>query len=385
MSSYVRHFTNIYAPRAAYVLSNCCPSGTFIKKELYFSAILAAQYSCNPKYISEYMQERHPDFEIIWAFKSPQNFSYLHDKGIKTVKYLHPYFLHVCLTSKFIVTNSEIPAWFPIMKRQVYINTWHGGGAYKRVGAAYQKETPGKQIRAEIAREVPCTYVSSSNAFTELTIHQSFHHDGTILSCGRPRNDMLFNNDHPELHDKIRAYYHLPSEAKILLYAPTYRESKAASDYLFDCKAIQSALSEKFGGNWFILFRTHYFVMNQLNNAANYIDASNYPDMQELLYAADVLITDYSSSMWDFSLTRRPCFLYATDLNYYDLDRGFYSDIHTWPYPLAESNSALIKNIKQFNNDQSSKKYPKALGCARRYESGHACETVANYILTSNT
>ena len=329
--------------------------GHFHKKRIVFFSYFGAQYSCNPKYISEYMQERHPDFEIIWAFKSPQNFSYLHDKGIKTVKYLHPYFLHVCLTSKFIVTNSEIPAWFPIMKRQVYINTWHGGGAYKRVGAAYQKETPGKQIRAEIAREVPCTYVSSSNAFTELTIHQSFHHDGTILSCGMPRNDMLFNNDHPELHDKIRAYYHLPSEAKILLYAPTYRESKAASDYLFDCKAIQSALSEKFGGNWFILFRTHYFVMNQLNNAANYIDASNYPDMQELLYAADVLITDYSSSMWDFSLTRRPCFLYATDLNYYDLDRGFYSDIHTWPYPLAESNSALIKNIKQFNNDQYQK------------------------------
>lgn len=136
--------------------------GHFHKKRIVFFSYFGAQYSCNPKYISEYMQERHPDFEIIWAFKSPQNFSYLHDKGIKTVKYLHPYFLHVCLTSKFIVTNSEIPAWFPIMKRQVYINTWHGGGAYKRVGAAYQKETPGKQIRAEIAREVPCTYVSSS-------------------------------------------------------------------------------------------------------------------------------------------------------------------------------------------------------------------------------
>ena len=104
--------------------------GHFHKKRIVFFSYFGAQYSCNPKYISEYMQERHPDFEIIWAFKSPQNFSYLHDKGIKTVKYLHPYFLHVCLTSKFIVTNSEIPAWFPIMKRQVYINTWHGGGAY---------------------------------------------------------------------------------------------------------------------------------------------------------------------------------------------------------------------------------------------------------------
>ena len=97
--------------------------GHFHKKRIVFFSYFGAQYSCNPKYISEYMQERHPDFEIIWAFKSPQNFSYLHDKGIKTVKYLHPYFLHVCLTSKFIVTNSEIPAWFPIMKRQVYINT----------------------------------------------------------------------------------------------------------------------------------------------------------------------------------------------------------------------------------------------------------------------
>lgn len=86
-----------------------------------------------------------------------------------------------------------------------------------------------------------------------------------------------------------------------------------------------------------------------------------------------------------FSLTRRPCFLYATDLNYYDLDRGFYSDIHTWPYPLAESNSALIKNIKQFNNDQYQKNIQKHWDALGSYESGHACETVANYILTSNT
>ena len=81
--------------------------------------------------------------------------------------------------------------------------------------------------------------------------------------------------------------------------------------------------------------------MNQLNNAANYIDASNYPDMQELLYAADVSYHRLFLFYVDFSLTRRPCFLYATDLNYYDLDRGFYSDIHTWPYPLAESNSSV--------------------------------------------
>lgn len=175
--------------------------GHFHKKRIVFFSYFGAQYSCNPKYISEYCRNAILILRLYGLLNPLKTFLTYMIRELKTVKYLHPYFLHVCLTSKFIVTNSEIPAWFPIMKRQVYINTWHGGGAYKRVGAAYQKETPGKQIRAEIAREVPCTYVSSSNAFTELTIHQSFHHDGTILSCGMPRNDMLFNNDHPELHE----------------------------------------------------------------------------------------------------------------------------------------------------------------------------------------
>lgn len=357
--------------------------GYFHKRRIVFFSYFGKQYSCNPKYISEYMQKHYPDYEIVWAFKQPQLFKYLEKRNIKTVKYLYPRFLRICLTSKFIVTNSEIPAWFPIMKRQVYINTWHGGGAYKRVGAAYQKETPGKQIRAEIAREMPCIYVSSSKAFTDLTIHQSFHHYGTILSCGMPRNDMLVRQDRPQLISRIRAHYHLPQDAHILLYAPTYRDSKTASEYLFDCSAVKKSLTERFGGNWYFLFRMHYFVMDQLKDKAEYIDASAYPDMQELLYASDILITDYSSSMWDFALTGKPCFLYATDLKFYDMERGFYSDIHTWPFPLAENTGELEHCIKSFDSEKYSTDVKKHFTDLGSYETGHACEYICEFITKS--
>lgn len=356
--------------------------GRFHKTRIVFFSYFGTQYSCNPKYISEYIQKNYPEYEIVWGFKNPKAFSFLKKRNIKTARYMSPYFLHLCLTSKFVISNSEIPSWFPVMKRQVYINTWHGGGAYKRVGAAYQKETAGKQVRAEIAREMPCTYVSSSKAFTDLTVHQSFHHYGTVLSCGMPRNDILVNQNKPELNHKIRKHYHLPEDSRILLYAPTYRESKSADEYLFDCQAIRKALSERFSGKWFFLFRMHYFVMNQLKDKSEYIDASKYPDMQELLYASDILITDYSSSMWDFGLTKKPCFLYATDLNQYDMERGFYSDIHTWPFPLAENTEELISTIDNFDNNSYQENLAKHFSDLGSYENGHATETICKFIIS---
>ncbi|CUX33569.1 CDP-glycerol glycerophosphotransferase family protein [Clostridium sp. C105KSO13] len=354
--------------------------GRFHRKRVVFFSYFGAQYSCNPKYISLYLQEHMPDFEIVWAFVHPDEFKRLGSKGIKVTRYNSLSFLRICMTSRYIITNSEIPAWFPLTRQQTLINTWHGGGAYKKVGAAYQKETAGKQKRAAIARKNPCIYLSSSNAFTEMTLRQSFHHTGKVLPYGMPRNDMLVRQNRDDLYEKIKSYYHIPAENYILLYAPTYRESKKASEYLFDCSRIREALVQRFDGNWSILFRMHYFVMEQLDSSKEYIDASEYPDMQELLYASDVLITDYSSSMWDFALMGKPCFLFATDLNHYDLSRGFYTDIHTWPYPLAESTEELIGNIRNFDSTIYAANVRKHFEDLGNRESGHSAKKVCEYM-----
>ena len=150
---------------------------------------------------------------------------------------------------------------------------------------------------------------------------------------------------------------------------------------MLDYAAIHKTLSERFGGEWYILLRMHHFVMEQLPKISAYIDASLYPDMQELLYASDILVTDYSSSMWDFALTGKPCFLYAPDLVQYDLKRGFYTDIHTWPYPLAENIDELIYNFKTFNPQQYKSKISKHLDDLGNFETGKASQTIVKIML----
>ena len=196
-----------------------------------------------------------------------------------------------------------------------------------------------------------------------------------------PRNDILIHASTPTVKEKVFQFYHIPQNNHILLYAPTYREDRKAKDYSFDTDAVRLALNERFGGNWSILIRTHYYVAEELKmDNPEDINASEYPDMQELLYSSDILITDYSSSIWDFSFTGRPCLLYATDLDDYHVTQGFYTDIRTWPFPLAENNQELINNIRQFDEKKYQHDILRHHLDLGSYEEGEACKKVLEYI-----
>lgn len=358
----------------------------FLKRnQVLFFSYFGTRYSCNPKYISEYLEAHHPDIKIVWAFENPQEHYSLEERGIELVPFNTLRFVRACLTSRYVVTNSELPAWLPVSKRQTLINTWHGGGAYKLVGAHYDKGSYWKNVRSAISRSKPCVYISSSSAFTKLTIRQSFQHKGEIIECGMPRNDLLVHfRNKPYIKDidrRVREHLHIPKESRVLLYAPTFREDRAASTYLFDFDAVEKALAARFGGTWTILLRMHYLVMQQLTESDDYIDASSYEDMQELLYVADAMITDYSSSIWDFGLTKKPCFLYAPDLSDYEAEHGFYSNIRTWPWPLAQSNHELVNAICDFDNDSFQQKLASHYTDLGSKETGHACEAVSNYLI----
>lgn len=357
------------------------PHRPFHPKRILFTSYLGKQYSCNPKYISEYIRKNAPEYELVWSFQNPAEHSELEKEGIRLVKYNSFAFIRLCLSSGYIITNVRDMNHIPFTSRQLVINTWHGGGAYKTVGSSVAILPPSERFRQRIAHRTNLTYLSSSKAFTDLTLIKSFHHNGKILECGMPRNDLFFQNNKEELRKKVLDSFHLPQDQKLLIYAPTYRENKSANDYSFDTQAVISALSQRFGGNWSILFRCHYYVVEEAKNLnSDYINASDYPDMQELLYASDMLITDYSSSIWDFSFTGRPCLLYATDLNDYEVSQGFYSDIHTWPFPLAESTPELLDNIHNFNFEtytQAIRHHHEELGS---FESGTACQRVLDYI-----
>ena len=124
----------------------------------------------------------------------------------------------------------------------------------------------------------------------------------------------------------------------------------------------------------------HYFLTSSIPATEQVIDASSYPDMQELLCAADVLITDYSSSMWDMSLTGKPCFIYATDIADYQQERDFYTPINEWPFPIAQNNQELASVIQNFDEQKYAadvQHHHDALGSC---ETGHASQTVGDFI-----
>jgi CDP-glycerol glycerophosphotransferase len=124
----------------------------------------------------------------------------------------------------------------------------------------------------------------------------------------------------------------------------------------------------------------HYIYRSENNVSKTVISVSDYPDMQELLCATDVLITDYSSCMWDFSFTYKPCFLYAPDLEEYKEARSFYTQPKEWPFSIAESNEQFIENIKNFDKEtyeQAVKRHHYNLGS---YETGTATEQLCNIL-----
>ena len=145
----------------------------------------------------------------------------------------------------------------------------------------------------------------------------------------------------------VRARYKVSKDIGIVMYAPTFRDNGIKLD--LDVNELLQSLETRFHKKFILFVRSHLHIAKDIfegaENQKDVIDVSEYVDMQELLCAADVLITDYSSSMWDYSLTGRPCFIYANDLAQYKKERNFHTPITDWPFPMAERNTELQQLI----------------------------------------
>ncbi len=350
-----------------------------LKKRVIFSSFSGRQYSDSPKAISDYILENYPDIEVVWAFINPKDF--LVDSRIIKVKYKSLRYLYYALTSSVYVDNVEIWSLLRFRKGQTAIETWHGGGAYKRVGIdrldvgnAHKKHSTKKMNRMDI-------FLSSGKMFTEKVIRSAFGFKGEVLEIGLPRNDRLKNAKETDLI-KIKEKLGIDLDKKVAIYAPTFRNSLSLDPYSLDIEAVSTALKEKFEGEWVVLLRLHYYMDNKLfkSSVQNTLDVTNYPDMQDLLMVSDVLITDYSSSMWDFSLNFKPCFLYATDIKEYSGERDFYTKPEIWPFPLAEDNETLVHNIKDFDITEYAKKVAEHHSLLGSSESGIATKIIGDRI-----
>ncbi len=317
------------------------------------------QYGCNPRYLTEYLLEHYPDMEIVWVFRKGVNISAV-DKRVKCVRFRTWEYLKMVNSAEFLVTNSRTDPWHIYWHKrpsQKYLMLWHGGAALKRIERDVEDRLGFSYVqKAKRDSKVCDLMISGCRANTEL-IKRSFWYSGEILEAGIPRNDIFFNETlHRSIRQHIIEQYNLPSDGRIVLYAPTFRRSGTIEPYRIDWSDMIPRLERMFGGaKVTLLLRLHPNLIGKadtssLINHPSVIDMTRYHDMQELLCVSDMLITDYSSSMFDYAMLRRPCMLYATDVAEYD--RGYYYDFRELPFPLAQNSEQLINLIENFDEKE---------------------------------
>ena len=344
---------------------------------------LSGTYGDSLKYLDLYIHEnRKGKYKIVFKIKKGADIPDTDDIIVKP--YTIRYFYEI-LTSRIIITNGGGVSYLPKRKGQKIIDTWHGGGPYKKTSTDVYDNY---WFRKEMLMSSGNTdyILSSSRFFSDIEARSMGYSVAKCIPSGLPRNVLLFEK-HDEITRKIREYYSISSESKFILYAPTFRShtnsstSEMVSNYIdIDIKTTVKALKERFGCNWVVGIRLHPKIKEVDIRSTDAINCTSYPDMQELLYCADAVITDYSSLMWDYSFTYKPCFLYAPDIDTYEKKRGFYTPVSEWPFPLARNNDELRENILSFDSDIYVEKVKNHHINVGSYEKGNGCRVVMKLI-----
>lgn len=349
---------------------------------------LAYNYSGNPKYVTEYLLDKYPKkFDIVVSTKYPERYGWLKQRGINVVKFNSFEYFYYAITARVFLTNSGGFSYIPMRKSQIVINTHHGGGAYKKIGRFVYGDTAIFRKDLLLSANSTTVFLSTCKKFTEVVSNSILIPKDIFWEIGMPRNDCLL---HYRLEDTntIKNKLGLKSGEKLVLYAPTYRKpdedhfkDSIAISYGIDCDRVCKALKNRFGGDWIFGFRFHPCVVNRDElPSKSAIDLSDYEEMQELLIAADVMINDFSSSMWDFMLTKKPSFTFAVDMDQYIENTKVETPVEKWPFPKARNNDELEKAILEFDADE----YERA--CEQHYkdlggcETGNATQLVGEYI-----
>lgn len=346
---------------------------------------LSYTYGDSMKYFDIYLhKKRKGKYKIVFPIKKGSIRPKYRDDivvGPMTVKYFKE-----VLTSEVIVTNAGGVSYLPKRKGQKILSTWHGGGPYKKTSTDVYNNLWYK-LQAKMNSDNTDFILSSCKYFSEYEAHSMGYKQDEIIPAGLPRNDVLFSN-HKKVSDKVRNYYSIPEGKKLVLFAPTFRSSdnefsdtSVAEDYIeLDTDKVLEALEKKYKCDWVCGVRLHPKLADIDMNDMNVINCTSYPDMQELLCVADAVISDYSSLIWDYSFTFRPMFLYAPDIERYEIERGFYMPSKEWPYPIAHNNEEMVRNILDFDNDIYITKLKEHHVASGNYETGHACKKLLELI-----
>ena len=358
---------------------NVCRVLPVQRNKVVFSSLGGRGFGDNPKAIALALMERDPELDLVWL---TNNMNTPLPEGIRPCPYGTPQAVKELSTAAVWVNDSRGGAKYK-KKGQSYLQTWHGF-ALKHIerSAVNLPESYVEQCKKDSAMT---DLMVSGSGFMSRVYREDFWYDGEIGEFGSPRNDVFFReNSYPQ---KVKGFFGLPEDRHFFLYAPTFRDDGATDCYAIEPQTVIEACEKRFGGRWSALCRLHPNAAKLSKGMFPYdgdriIDATAYPDMQELLLACDLLITDYSSSMFDYALSGKPCLRFATDIEAYTKERGFYFRLEDLPFPLSKSVAELCRCIETFDELEQAKRWTDFTEANGFKEDGGAADRCAQWILS---
>ncbi|MEV0124145.1 CDP-glycerol glycerophosphotransferase family protein [Streptomyces sp. NPDC050703] len=303
----------------------------------------------SPRAVHEELVRRGADVEHLWVTHDQQTRV---PAGAKGVEEHSAAWYEALARCRRVVTSGHLPDFFERREGQTVVQTWNGA-PLKRIGIDLTDTLYADHGHLDALPRLSRQWdvLVSPNRFSTPHLGRALAYDGEVLEAGSPRNDVLFGDDRGKVADRVRRELGILPDKRVVLYAPTYRDHLAYRPGRFryepalDFGAAESAL----GGDHVLLVRKHPLTTGRLPGARPPFvhDVSAHPRAAELLLIADVLVTDYSSLMFDFAHTGRPMLFHAYDLEHYrDTVRGFYLDFETTaPGPLLTSTGEVVEAL----------------------------------------
>ena len=338
-------------------------------------------YGDDPKYIAEELRKKCSDIKLVWVVS---DMSLQFPKEIKKVKYGTIQAAYQWATSKVWVDNCKSSIKVKKKNEQYYIQTWHSmlglkrneKDAEKKLSRGYRKYSKQDAARTDL--------MYSNNDFRVDKYSNSYWYTGKVIKCDVPRMGIMINPS-DAIKEKVYNTFKIDKSKKIVLYAPTFRKKANFNLYVFNYNICIKALEKRFKNNFVMLFRLHPNDVKLITKQSKYnkseiINASTYPDMQELLMCSDVLITDYSACMFDFGFAKKPVFLFVRDLEKYRLDRNLYFSLDELPFQVVTSVEELVDSINEFDEKAYINKLETFKDKVGFEETGNGASYIANII-----
>ena len=343
------------------------------------------RYGDNTKAIYEYLRSKDDGIQLVWVVRRP--YQYPLPPEIKRIDRDNVFsFAYQYATAKVWIDTHVLPASIRKRKGQLFIETWHGGLGIKRI---FNQRNDSSEIVGELADvrhmdRLADLFISNSDHLSRV-YREALGYEGPIWKCGYPKNDRLLG-DPTDARERVRRELGLPRDARILVYAPTFRGPETTGDpYDVAAAEVLRALRDRFGGQWYFLIRLHPIAKRDGLGAFPWgdtvRDVTDYPDFQELVLGCDAFLSDYSSGIFDAALLQKPCFVYAKDFEDYKNRNGVYYELEELPFPCAFTNEGLAENIRRYDREQFLQKWSAFAERTGLHETGRASEEVGELIV----